>query len=171
MEAMLVEVAEHEATREEQAQERIPALHRREELRLIEQHEAQPVRSQKRDRAQSEDARAVDETILPRHLLGITQGIGDEAEGVADKWKSVIAGNMRERSAIGPRESRLCGNGAADSGGGDHGLPRSGPSSVESSDKKMRAQSPRRPCSRIRARRRARFPSLAKLRPYQLFAE
>jgi hypothetical protein len=100
MQAMLVEIAQHQAARKQPAEHHLPAPGRGEQFCLVEQHQLVGFRPEQRHAGLAEDAAAIDAAVFLGHLLDLAARVGKDAEGAADHRPAFVAGNVRQRLAL-----------------------------------------------------------------------
>ena len=102
--AMLVEIHQHQAAREQQVEHRPPALFGREDLVAVEQYELIRIGAEQVDAGAAERAIAIHRAIARRHVFRERDRIGEQFEGVADERQAVIARDMIEHTLSLTRE-------------------------------------------------------------------
>ena len=95
--AVLLEVHQHQPAREQQVEQRPPALFGREDFVAIEQHQLVRFGAEQLDRRVAERAVTIDMPVPGDHLAPEGAGVLQHSEGVADDRQPVITRNMRER--------------------------------------------------------------------------
>ena len=100
MQAVLVEVEQHQAARKQQIQNPAPAERRGEQLGLIEQHQLVGLRSEEGEAGFAEDVAAIEQAVFGGRALHLPLGIGEHVERLADEGPALVAGNMRQRIAL-----------------------------------------------------------------------
>ena len=97
MQAVLVEIKQHQPARKKPAEDDIPAETRRENLLRIEQNEFVRLGTKHRDVAKAEGAAAVDQAVALRPPLDKAFWVGEKRQGVAEDRPTIVAGNVRTR--------------------------------------------------------------------------
>src|SRR5215467_1732217 len=116
MQAMLLEIHQHQPARKQAVEQKAPTERRGEVLVTIEQHELVGFGPQHRDAPDAEQGFAVDGAVLLVHLLGVAHWIPKCSEGIADNRPAVFAWNVGERIAVLP--SMVCRTGVHRNGHG-----------------------------------------------------
>ena len=96
MQTVLVEIEQHQTAREQTLQQTIPALHRGEQLRRIEQDEFIRLGAEQRNGPNAEGQSAIHATVLRGPPLHRALGIGEQREGRTHDGPPVGSRNMGE---------------------------------------------------------------------------
>jgi hypothetical protein len=118
VQAMLLEIEQHQAARKQPAENRPPAMGRGKQPGLIEQHELVGFRSECGNAGFAEYPGAIDEAVFRAHPLDFPLGVGEDCQRPADDRPAFVTGNVRQRMAFGwPK--RNCGGSHTLQGHGD----------------------------------------------------
>ncbi len=98
MQAMLIEVAHYQATREEESEHTFPTVFRGKKFLLIQQDKFIGVGAEQRNCSPPEGIGAVDWAVLFSEKLRCAFGIGEQLQRVANERPTVGARNMGERT-------------------------------------------------------------------------
>src|SRR5947209_16682916 len=96
MQAVLVEIEQHQPTREQLFENGSPTHFGRKQPLLIEQNEFIRLRSEQRDAMKAEEMVAIDGSVFRVHLIDMSDRITERLQGVADDGPAGLAGNMGE---------------------------------------------------------------------------
>ncbi|MBA7667324.1 hypothetical protein ES703_75411 [subsurface metagenome] len=121
VQAVLLEIQQHQPARKQQAEDRSPAMGVRELPRLVEQHEFVGFGPEQGDAGLAEQAGPVDVAVFGGRGLDRPLGIGQDLQRVADERPAFIAGNVPQRLRLRRRYRH---------GRGNHRLHRHGSRSV-----------------------------------------
>ena len=110
VQAMLVEIEQHQAARKQPAQDHLPAVGRGEQPALVEQHQLIGLRPEQGDAGFAEHAAAIDQTVFGGHSFDFAFGVGEDRQRPADDRPALVARNMFQRIALGRREGDRGGN-------------------------------------------------------------
>ena len=94
--AVMVEIHQHQPAREQQIQDRTPALFGREKLLAVKQQKLIRLCTHKRDRRIAKSVGAENLAISVDHMRAISRRIAQHAECCADNRRAILARNMRE---------------------------------------------------------------------------
>src|ERR1700761_2379401 len=103
MQAMLVEIEQHQPAWKQATKQNFPTERRRKQLVAVEQNKLVGFRAEQRNVALSERMIAKNRAVALGPPLDETLRIGEQNQGVADERPAIIAGNMRKHA----RGSRL----------------------------------------------------------------
>ena len=119
VQAMLLEIEQHQPARKQQAENPAPPERRGELLGLVEQHQFIGLGPEHHQAGLAENMAAIDQPVFGGLPLDLSLGVGQYLQRLADQRPALVAGNMRERIALRRGE-----------GGGSHTLHRHGNGSV-----------------------------------------
>ncbi len=100
VQAMFLEVEQHQAAREQPAEHHLPAPGGGKQFRLVEQHQLVRLRPEQRHAGLAENAAAIDAAVLRRHLLDLAPRVGKDGQGTADDRPALITRDMGQRLAL-----------------------------------------------------------------------
>ena len=100
VQAMLVEIEQHQPARKQPAEHDLPAMGRGEQLLLVEQHEFVGFRTKCRDAGFAEHVAAIDRPVFRGHPLDFTLGVREDVKRAADERPTFVAGNMPQRTGL-----------------------------------------------------------------------
>ena len=104
VQAMLLEIEQHQSARKQQPENPAPAMGGGELLGLVEQHQLVGVGPEQHEAGFAEDMAAIDQPVFGRLPFDVSLRIGEGVERLADDGPAFVARNMRERVAFRRRE-------------------------------------------------------------------
>src|SRR5689334_24950451 len=97
MDAMLLEVEQHQPARKQQPENAAPAERRGELLGLVEQHELIGLGPEQDETGLAEQMAAIDQAVFFGLAFDLSLGVGKHFQRLADQWPALITRNMRQR--------------------------------------------------------------------------
>src|SRR6185369_3180749 len=128
VQAMLLEIEQHQPARKQQSENASPAERRGKLLGLVEQHEFIGVGPEQHEAGLTEQMAAVDQAVFFGLPFDLSLGVSEYFQRLADEWPALVTRNMRQR--ITPRLGEVV------DGGGDT-LHRHGNNSGRASESKI----------------------------------
>src|SRR5262249_44946027 len=148
MQAVLVEIAQHQSARKQTVEDRGPSECRGEILLRIEQDQLVGVGPEQGHIGLTEDAGAIDEAVALDPSLDETLRVGEDAQRVADERPAVIARNMRGAARPSRPVRPQCRSSVLLADAGYHGSPRSLSSGSTGRGRTRAPHAPLRPTER-----------------------